>query len=73
MLADLRAASSIHEISAGEVLGDVASGCVIIKLGSRHCLRAEPNHLPVPADGNGQVDWTQVSRLKIMAIEAFDG
>lgn len=73
VLADLRAASSVHEIAAGDVLGDVAAACLRIKLGSRHFLRLEPNHLPVPADANGQIDWTQVSRLKVMGIEAFDG
>lgn len=73
VLADLRAASSIHEIAPGDVRVDVAAACLRVKLGPRHCLRVEPNHMPVPANGNGQVDWTQVSRLKIMGIEAFDG
>jgi hypothetical protein len=73
VLADLRAASSIQEIAPGDVISDASTNCVKVRLGPKHCLRLEPNHLPVPADGSGRVDWTLISRVKVMGIEAFDG
>jgi len=73
VLADLRAASSIQEVAPGDVISDVSTGCMKVRLGPKHCLRLEPNHLPVPADGSGRVDWTLISRVKVMGIEAFDG
>jgi hypothetical protein len=73
VLADLRAASSIREIGPVDVVVDASGNGVNVRLGARHCLRLEPNHLPVPADGSGRVDWTLISRVKVMGIEAFDG
>jgi hypothetical protein len=73
VLADLRAASSIQEVAPGDVAIDASGNGVTVKIGARHCLRLEPNHMPVPADGSGRVDWTLVSRVKLMGIEASDG
>jgi hypothetical protein len=73
VLADLRAASSIHEVAPGDVILDAAGAGVKVRLGARHCLRLEPNHMPAPADGSGRVYWTLISRVKVMNIEAADG
>ncbi len=73
VLADLRAAYSIYEIGTVNVVLDGSGNDVKVRLDGRHCLRLEPNHLPVPADGSGRVDWALISRVKVMGIEAFDG
>jgi hypothetical protein len=68
-LADFRAVSSIHELvvqvpraidESGLMALDVAEGVRII---------FSPNHRKVPVDEAGRVDWSHVSRLRIVRIE----
>ncbi len=68
-LADLRAAATIHELilnrpcplnESGQLAMDVAGGIRLV-----FC----PNHNTMPTDRSGKIDWTRVTRIKIVAIE----
>lgn len=68
-LADLRAASCIHELltqqpypidDSGRMALDVIEGIRIL-----FC----PNHRNVPRSRDGKIDWSRTSRLKIIEIE----
>lgn len=71
-LADLRAATSVKDLVAGrprELDGaryrlDLSEGCLII-----FCA----NHTTVPELKSGKVDWTRVSRVKLLEIERDHG
>jgi len=68
-LADLRAASCIQDLllqqpSAIDDLGRMALE-VVESVRIVFC----PNHRRVPLDGDGKIDWSRVSRLKIIDIE----
>jgi toxin HigB-1 len=68
-LADLRAARSIHDLlleppcpidDSGRMALSVAEGLRIV-----FC----PNHRQPAVDADGKIDWSRVSRLKIIDIE----
>lgn len=70
-LADLRAATSVHDLLVGEfretgekqITLDVCAGVQII-----FC----PNHNAVSKLESGAIDWARVSRIKIVRIEIKD-
>ena len=72
-LADLRAASSpVELIKLGLARYDEgASNRIVIHLGDRYVVIAEANHLEVPG-GLDDIDWSQVTRLKITDIEPIN-
>jgi len=74
-LADLRAAGSIRDVVLGnvkEVPGSRGEGMSIdLCDGYRIVVRA--NHTRNPQLANGEIDWSAVSRIKLMRIDRLDG
>jgi hypothetical protein len=73
-LADLRAAANASELVAGnprpgrrskdELMLDLAAGCAVI---------LAVNHVTVPRLDSGAIDWSNVSRVKLLRIEKHNG
>ena len=74
-LADIRAADAVTDLIAGrprEIEGgrhrlfavDLASGCSLV-----FCA----NHVRIPVDETDRVDWSKVTRVKILKIEVRHG
>lgn len=69
-LADLAAACSVTELPAGRphpLKGDWA-GCFALDLANGKRLVFEPDHEPVPEDQDGAIDWSVVTRIRIVYI-----
>ena len=56
-----------HQGNFHELKGDRA-GQIACTLDSGDRLMFEPNHDPVPVDGNGNLDWSRVTAVKILEI-----
>lgn len=69
-LADLKAAESPAELVEWGFakFDDAINGRLIIFLDDAYRLHAAANHKPLPGEP-GQVDWTQVNRIKILSVE----
>jgi len=69
-LADLRAASSMHELVAGRprFLPEATKPTVIVDLTPGYQLSFCANHVTNPVTENGELDWTRISRIKILDI-----
>jgi len=65
-LADLRAATSIRDIVAGDPRID--GDRIEIRLGERHALDLVANHVKNPLGTGGQIEWSQVVRLRVMGV-----
>ena len=69
-LADLRAAANATDLVAGnprqaprskeELMLDLVEGCAVV---------LAANHTTVPRLGSGAIDWSNVSRIKLLRIE----
>ena len=69
-LADLRAAANATDLVAGnprqaprskeELMLDLVDGCAVV---------LAANHTTVPRLGSGAIDWSNVSRIKLLRIE----
>lgn len=74
-LADLRAAPSISDLVAGsprlETYGDTER--LVIGLANDQEIVLVPNHRETPLNGSGMLDWSAVSRVKIVRIGGIDG
>ncbi len=74
-LADLRAATSVKDLVAGrprELEGARRRHIAVdLCVGSRMVFCA--NHNTIPMLGSGGVDWSRVSRVKILRIESDHG
>src|ERR1035437_2576694 len=70
-LADLRAATSATDIVAGRprVLHDPDGECMIVDLSKSHRLVFTANHTNNPRTDNRDIDWSRVTRIKILRIE----
>ncbi len=70
-LADLCVAASIYELPAGRprVVPDASKPTVILDLPQGYQLSICANHPKSPVTENGELDWTRVSRIKILGIE----
>jgi len=71
-LADLRAADSISDLVVGDPkVYDDSEGLpnLKIELANNYVIILRPNHVELPKDKNGNLDWAIVTRLKIMGIE----
>ncbi|WP_150611119.1 hypothetical protein [Pandoraea terrigena] len=69
-LADLRAADSLSTVvglGLGKIVADVPSR-IEISLGDGCVMVASPNHRPEPRLETGELNWHQVTRLKILSI-----
>lgn len=71
-LADIRAASTIYDLLVGDArpYSGSADGAIhVLDLADGWMLRFSANHCKSPRSTNETVDWTRVSRIKIVAIE----
>ncbi len=69
-LGDLRAATSINEVIVGEPrLLDAANEQMVIDLFDGYQIIFSANHPKKPVLGDGALDWTKVSRVKILRID----
>lgn len=74
-LADLRAASTINDVVIGtprEVSHD-GRPAMTLDLEDGYTMVFCPNHLKTPVSADASVDWSSVSRIKILAIEGSNG
>lgn len=74
-LADLRAARYISDLLAGapHVLERGNHQVATVSLGDRYRLIFSANHPKNPVTEQGLVDWSRVSRIKILKIESENG
>lgn len=74
-LSDLRAAPSVRDLPAGEprIVDAGHSECMVINLDRMRRLVFAANHIKNPTAADGSVDWTRVSRIKILRIEEGHG
>lgn len=69
-LADLQAVSNVLELLAGrphELTGD-RKGQYAVDLDGGRRLVFEPDHKPVPSKLDGGIDWSRVTRIRIVYI-----
>jgi len=71
-LADLRAASYVKEIVAGKprVLDGKHPEQIAVELCDEYLLIFCANHNTNPKLDSGEIDWSQVNRIKILLIES---
>lgn len=74
-LADLRAATSIVDLVAGRprIADGGHSQQMIVDLCDGYRITFCANHPNNPVTEHGKLDWTKVSRIKILGIERDDG
>ncbi|MDO8261703.1 MAG: hypothetical protein Q7T21_00605 [Gallionella sp.] len=74
-LADLRAATSVKDIVAGkpEVLFGKYKHQIAVELCDGYCLVFCANHNTNPLLESDELDWSRVSRIKILRIENLYG
>ena len=74
-LADLRAAASVSDLVAGsprmEAHGEIER--LVIGLADDQEVVLEPNHRQNPVNETGMLDWSAVTRVKIVRIGGIDG
>lgn len=71
-LADLDALSNVAEMSElfpGEIL-DYSASEKILHLQTNLSLRFTVGHVEIPCTAAGEIDWANVSRIKIVSLEA---
>jgi hypothetical protein len=71
-VADLRAATCVSDLLVGtpeEISGDDQPQ-IVLDLGNCFQISFWANHNTVPKHESGAIDWSKVSRVKILAIEA---
>lgn len=66
-LADMRniPASRCHELSEDK------KGLLAVDVSGNYRLLFEPDHTPLPEKDDGGLDWLQVSKIKIIAVEDY--
>lgn len=71
-LADLREANSPRDVVAGnqEILSSIPPGRIRISLGEDCHLIYCANHISNPVDEEGELQWNQVERIKILGVGA---
>ena len=73
-LADLRAAASVNDLLAGRprFTDDADQEYIIVDLYDGYRLVLAANHPKNPLTETGRLDWTRVSRIKVLWIESDD-
>jgi hypothetical protein len=71
-LADMRAARTTKDLVAGRPRLGNDSKQMIIDLPDGYRIRFKANHPKYPKTDIDELDWTKVSRIKIMSIEKED-
>ena len=70
-LADLQAATSIHDLVAGSPRTSGIQGeQLIVDLCDNYHIVLEANHPNNPAAETGPLDWTMITRIKVLRIES---
>ena len=74
-LADLQAASSPLDlpIAQPQPVGEAPEPRMALPVSHRHQLVFVSNHITTPLTNTGAVDWTLVTRIKILRIEEIYG
>lgn len=74
-LADMQAAQIVKELVAGKPfeLDGTRRGQISVDLGDRYRIIFCANHNANPTTESGSVDWSKVTRIKIINIECNDG
>lgn len=74
-LADLRAATSVKDLVAGQPrqLHHADHQYMAVDLCDGYCIVYGANHSSNPITETGDLDWTRVSRVKILRIESDHG
>lgn len=69
-LGDLRAATSINDVIVGQPrLLDAANEQMVLDLGEGYRMIFCPNHPKKPVSETGTLDWTKVSRVRILRVD----
>jgi hypothetical protein len=67
-LADLRSCTSIRDLLAGHPRIAADGNLMVVDLADEYKLILQANHPKNPLKEDGNVDWTRVVRIKILAI-----
>ncbi len=68
-VADLRAATSVHDLLIGEPRG-IDENQIVLDVGTSFQIIFCANHNTMPRFESGEIDWSKVSRVKILEIES---
>ncbi len=74
-LADLAVCAAVSDLCAGRphpLEGDRA-GQLALDLDHPRRLVLEPDHVPIPKREDGSIDWSQVTRVRIIEIGDYHG
>ena len=73
-VADIRAATSVLDLVAGSPRedGSTVPSSFLVNVAEKHRIRIAANHVSNPITPTGAVDWANVRRVMIVAIEASD-
>lgn len=73
-LADLRASASIRDVVLGNIreMPGTSGRTMHLDLGDGFRLVLEANHTNYTFSDDGRVDWSEVNRVKIIAVERAD-
>ena len=69
-LADLRAATSIHDLVAGRPRVSDKGEQLVVDLRNSYYVVLVANHPNNPVTETGRLDWTRISRIKVLRIES---
>jgi len=74
-LADLRSAASVEGVPVGQprVLESSGGRLVALNLGGGSRLVIGCNHIRPPVTDTGDIDWSRVTRIKILGVEMQHG
>jgi proteic killer suppression protein len=74
-LADLRAAASVRDLVAGRprVAGGEDRRRMVVDLCDGFCLVFRSNHTKNPLIGADDIDWSKVTRIRVLGIERRHG
>jgi hypothetical protein len=68
-LADLRAATGINDLLVGNPRKGSISGVMLLDLAENHQLLFGAGHADPPVTDDGEIDWSRVSRVKLLRIQ----
>ncbi|MBG54149.1 MAG: hypothetical protein CML99_17290 [Rhodobiaceae bacterium] len=72
VLADLRAAVTLHDMIEVQFDGTTDSREASVALDDGYVLNLRANHVSIPRNELGETDWSLVQRIKVMGV-AQDG
>ena len=72
-LADLRSARTVADLLAGRPRFADDGQVFFVDFGENRRLALMPNHVANPHSTEGKIDWTRVTRMRVVEIGAVDG